>query len=166
MEKAKDIFIEFGGHRGAGGFSVSSENIHKLEDRLNEAFIEIQSKMPSPGLGTAVVDKRISLDDVSWELWNEVEKFAPFGFENPKPTFLLENLKVKNIKRFGKEKNHLELQFEKSEGNNVSAIAFFTTPDKFSVPIEIGGKINLVATLEKSVFRNYPELRLRIVDIF
>ena len=31
--------------------------------------------------------------------------------------------------------------------------------------IEIGIKINLVATIEKSFFRNRPEIRLRIVDI-
>ncbi len=28
------------------------------------------------------------------------------------------------------------------------------------------GKINLIANLEKSMFRNFPELRLRVVDIF
>ena len=34
------------------------------------------------------------------------------------------------------------------------------------VSIKEGSSINLVATLEKSVFRNFPELRLRIVDIY
>ena len=70
------------------------------------------------------------------------------------------------MKLFGKEKNHLELKFKNSKGKDVTAIAFFQTGEKFPVSIKEGGYINLVATLEKSQFRNFPELRLRIVDIY
>ncbi len=47
MEKAKDVFIEYGGHKGAGGFSVTQENIHTLEDRLNEAYLELAGEESS-----------------------------------------------------------------------------------------------------------------------
>ena len=70
------------------------------------------------------------------------------------------------MKLFGKEQNHLELKFKNSKNSDVTAIAFFSTGDKFEVPVEVGNNINLIATLEKSQFRNFPELRLRIVDIY
>ena len=70
------------------------------------------------------------------------------------------------VKLFGKEKNHLEIKFKNSKGKDVTAIAFFSTQEKFPVSLDSGNVINLVATLEKSTFRNFPELRLRIVDIF
>ena len=90
MEKAKDVFLEFGGLKGAGGFSVSQENIHTLEDKLNEAFREL---VKEPGESNVVfVDKKLSLDDVNWNTYSHVEKFAPFGLENPKPLFLFENI--------------------------------------------------------------------------
>lgn len=168
MEKANnisgDVFVEYGGHKGAGGFSVSQENIHTLEDRLNEAFLELSkmSKVPFDIL----VDKKLSLEDVNWNTYSQIEKFAPFGLGNPKPLFLLENIKIDAIKLFGKEKNHLELKFRKNDGKDVTAIAFFQNGDKFSIPVKQGSSINMVATLEKSTFRNFPELRLRIVDIF
>ena len=38
MEKTKDSFIEFGGHAGAGGFSVTLEKLPELEERLSEAL--------------------------------------------------------------------------------------------------------------------------------
>ena len=69
-------------------------------------------------------------------------------------------------KVFGKEQNHLELKFKNSKDSDITAIAFFKTAEKFEVPVAEGNSINLVATLEKSQFRNFPELRLRIVDIF
>jgi single-stranded-DNA-specific exonuclease len=109
---------------------------------------------------------------VNWETFGVVEKFAPFGFENPKPIFLFENVLVSATKQFGKEKNHLEIKLRDSDDkiNNtdkeITAISFFSDPKKFTVSIEVGAKINLVATLEKSTFRNFPELRLRIIDIF
>ena len=165
MEKVKDVFVEYGGHKGAGGFSVLQENIHTLEDRLNVAFLELSAEGEGDK-AIATIDKKLSLDDVNWETYSHIEKFAPFGFDNPKPLFLFQNIKISNVKLFGKEKNHLELKFQNSKGSDVTAIAFFSTGDKFGVQIEVGNTINLVATLEKSQFRNFPELRLRIVDIF
>ncbi len=165
MEKVKDVFVEYGGHKGAGGFSVLQENIHTLEDRLNVAFLELSAE-GTDVKAKATIDKKLSLDDVNWETYSHIEKFAPFGLDNPKPLFLFENIKISAVKLFGKEQNHLELKFKNSKDSDVTAIAFFSTPEKFEVPVEVGSNINLVATLEKSTFRNFPELRLRIVDIF
>lgn len=166
MEKVKDILVDYGGHGGAGGFSLLEENIHHLEERLNIAYEEIVVSGSFDTDGEVLIDKKISLDDVNWETWRQVEKFAPFGLDNPKPLFLFENIKVSEVKEFGKEKNHLELKFKNSKGKTVTAVAFFQTRKDFDVDIKEGNSINLVATLEKSNFRNFPELRLRIVDLF
>jgi single-stranded-DNA-specific exonuclease len=113
------------------------------------------------------LDKKISLDEVNWNTYRMLEKLAPFGEGNSKPIFLFENALIAEVRRFGKEKNHLEIRFDRnpSAGPHVSAIGFFMTEDSFAVRPEKGQKIKLVANLEKSVFKNYPELRLRIVDI-
>lgn len=164
MEKCKDIFVDYGGHKGAGGFSLLQENIHHLEDRLNEAFAElIKEEQIIPD---TLLDKKLSLDDVNWNTYSSVEKFAPFGLDNPKPLFLFDDVELHGVKLFGKEKNHLELKFKNSNGKDVTAMAFFKTDSSFDRPLKVGDKINLVATLEKSEFRNFPELRLRIVDIY
>jgi single-stranded-DNA-specific exonuclease len=63
MEKAKDVFLEFGGHKGAGGFSLLQENVHTLEERLNEAFLSLSNENI---VEDVVVDKKISLDEVNW----------------------------------------------------------------------------------------------------
>ncbi|KND48032.1 MAG: single-stranded-DNA-specific exonuclease RecJ [Parcubacteria bacterium C7867-006] len=168
MEKAStispDIFVDYGGHKGAGGFSILQDNIHTLEDRLNKAFVELLNEHKI--IEDTLLDKKLSIDDVNWNTYSSVEKFAPFGLDNPKPLFLFENITVSAMKLFGKEKNHLELKFKNSNSKDVTAIAFFQNGDRFAVPVKEGSSINLVATLEKSTFRNFPELRLRIVDVF
>ena len=158
-----DLFLTYGGHKMSGGFSISHEKIHLLENELCKAY-EILNK---EGIvdDELFVDLKLSVDDVNWATHNSIEQLSPFGVGNEKPLFLFENIIIDEVKLFGKEKNHLELIFRNNEGKKVSAIGFFMTPKNFSMPILRGEKINLVATMEKSMFRNFPELRLRIVDV-
>ena len=94
---------------------------------------------------------------------------APFGTGNKKPLFAFRNIKLEGIKEFGKEKNHLELQFKKENGSPMNAMGFFmngeTFKNKDGEKLKVGNVIDLVATVEKSMFRGRAELRLRIVDI-
>jgi single-stranded-DNA-specific exonuclease len=159
----ENTFLDFGGHAMAGGFSVSHEEIHFLEERLLKVFDgitdqkEIKTDQP--------IDAKININDVTMENYNVIEKLAPYGAGNPKPTFLFEDLAITEIKEFGKDKNHLELMFLNSKGRPVKAISFFKTRESFGRSLTAGEKINLIATFEKSTFAGRTELRLRIVDI-
>lgn len=157
------FFVQFGGHAASGGFSVSSDGIHTLEIELSKAYKGMEKKKQEE---IVFVDSALSLDEVSWNIYKQIEELAPFGIENQKPVFLFERVEITGIKKFGKNKEHLELQFQNSKGKIVPAIAFFTGDTSFNgVFLGVGEKINLVANFEKSMFRNFPELRLRVVDI-
>ena len=75
-------------------------------------------------------------------------------------------MEIEDRKMFGKNKEHLELSFRKKDGKKISAMKFFASAENFSRRLETGERINLVASIERSDFKNSPELRLRIVDIF
>ena len=146
----------------AGGFSVLNDNIHLLEEKLNEAHKNVSKTTEKIEF---FIDKKISLDDVNWDTYKIIEQLAPFGIDNPKPTFLIENIEIFNVKIFGKQKNHLGLDFKNSRGQNISAIQFFADENgEGKIDFKRGDKISLVVNLEKSTFRNVNELRLRIVD--
>lgn len=164
MQEARSVFSDFGGHAEAGGFSVALEKVHLLEAELESAYEKVWK---GRGSETAqyVVDARLSFDEMDLDLWREVSKLAPFGVGNPKPLFLFEKAVVIRVEQFGKEKKHLKLVFEKSNSEKVSAVKFFAQHGDFG-GIFPGQNINFLAHLEKSTFGNYPELRLRIVDIF
>lgn len=162
MASTKELFIDAGGHAFAGGFSVIPEKIHVFEKEIISAYNKLKTKTEKK----IYVDKKLSINDVSWDTYRIVEQFAPFGEENQNPMFLFEDIIIDEVKHFGKEKNHLQLGFKKNDGKLANAIGFFKTSNDFDKKIEEGGKINLVASLEKSMFRNFPELRMRIVDIY
>ncbi len=167
MSAAKEnSFLTFGGHELAGGFSVSHEQIHLLEQELLIAYEKIGKEPPLQNASASQADKKLSLEDLTMFNYRLIEKLAPFGVGNPKPVFLFENIEIKEIKSFGKEKNHLEIIFAKENGDKVKAISFFKTPESFDFKLEPGRKIDLAANFEKSMFMGRTELRLRIVDIF
>lgn len=157
------FFLQFGGHEAAGGFSVSTDGIHTLEIELSEAYRNMEKKGAEENI---FVDSTLALDEVNWNTYKQIEELAPFGMENSKPVFLFEGAEITAVKKFGKAKEHLELQFQNSRGKAIPAIAFFTSDDSFEgILLGAGEKINLIASLEKSMFRNFPELRLRVFDI-
>jgi len=164
MREANEVFLTFGGHKLSGGFSVPHDKIHLLEERLDKAYEKL-SMGREKREEELYIDDELRLDDVTWTIYNEIERLGPFGVGNPKPLFLFRNIAIDSVKTFGKEGNHLELQFRNSFGERVRAISFFTVVSDFGVDISSGKEINLLAHVEKSTFRNYPELRLRIVDI-
>ncbi|MSR87655.1 MAG: single-stranded-DNA-specific exonuclease RecJ [Candidatus Zambryskibacteria bacterium] len=158
MESTRDSFIEFGGHAGAGGFSVTLEQLIVLEEKLS---LSLETLAKGDRAENSKNTLAISLSDIGENLWQTVVQFAPFGTGNEKPIFKIPKVEIKGIKKFGKENNHLEL----SLANGIKAISFFTTPTSYSTLLSPGIHVNLHAHLEKSYFRNRPELRLRIVNI-
>lgn len=155
MNLSRSSFIECGGHRGAGGFSVSLENLISLERVLAESLLNLSIESQEESLLHPV-----SLDEIGEDLWNLVSRFAPFGMANEKPLFKLTNVPIKSMKQFGKTKEHLELVL----GSKLKAISFFSTPESFKIdPKQESCTVH--AHLEKSFFLNRPEIRLRIVEI-
>ncbi len=155
MKKAPDTtFLQFGGHAFSGGFSVDTKKIHRLEEVLNTAH-EHASAVEKEYF----VDAEWQLDRVNFRTYDEIEKISPFGTGNEKPLFMFRNVVPNDIKMFGKEKNHMELVLP----HHVSAISFFSAPSDWG--LEKNTTCDIVAHIEKSMFRNRPEIRLRIVDI-
>jgi single-stranded-DNA-specific exonuclease len=160
----ENSLLNFGGHKSAGGFSVSHEEIHFLEERLMQVHKESQDKIKEEEIK---IDAIISIDDVTSENYKVIEKLAPYGVGNPKPVFLFKKLKIFSVKEFGKEKNHLELSFCNENNKTIKAIAFFKTRSSFSKEQDLkeGMSIDMWASFEKNSFAGREELRLRIVDI-
>jgi single-stranded-DNA-specific exonuclease len=162
MNITKGFFSEFGGHDMAGGFSVPEENIYRFSESLQEAFSNLELVNEEQ---TKEADLFLYIEEINDLMFESIKKLAPFGLGNPKPVFVVKGGKTESVKAFGKDKNHLELIFTKSENKKLSAIAFFKKVDSWGEALEAGKNIDLLATLEESVFKSIPELRLRIVDI-
>jgi len=157
------FFTHRGGHKVAAGFGIFSDQIHFFEEKILDAFKKIEGDCGSEEI---FVDKKLTLDDITWGNYELIEKLAPFGMGNSKPLFLFENVVIDKVKVFGKAKNHLELLFSGIKNNKVKAIDFFNQSIKEGVSLlENGDQISFLANFEKNTFGGNNELRLRIVEI-
>jgi single-stranded-DNA-specific exonuclease len=162
MEKAADSFIGYGGHSASGGFEVREDAVHHLEEALEKAWVSLDHTNVEV---IKYADALISVDEVAWDLYKDVERLSPFGTGNTRPVFLIKGAKVEAIKQFGKESNHTEIVFSDRKGRRVTAIQFFLGKDEVPKHVVPQALIDVAVHLEKSMFKSYPELRLRIVDI-
>lgn len=167
MRETQDSFLEFGGHEMAGGFSVSREKVHFLEETLSLAFQKVKKEKSSTG---PEFDLELSLGEVNLKNWRDLERMEPFGLGNPKPVFLFKKVWAEKVKKFGKNGSgeHLEITFSDRNGKQVKAISFFSDLDSFSVQSSVFQTkklVDLLASFDATRFRGREELRLRIVDI-
>ncbi|MFA6295719.1 MAG: single-stranded-DNA-specific exonuclease RecJ [Candidatus Paceibacterota bacterium] len=173
-----DLFVQFGGHHHSGGFEVSNEQIHYLEMRLCEACKTIKLRQLTDNNSTISVDgeqldnvedfidAEISLDEINSKFHADLNQLAPFGVGNPKPVFLFRKVVPSTVRKFGKGNDHVEIMFNKSNGEKLSAISFFGGASEWMKQIQVNKPVDLVASLDKSIYRGRAELRLRVVDIF
>lgn len=104
----KELLTKFGGHRQAAGFSLPTENIPMLRERLNTAVAQWNEESFQE---IVALDRLVDLPEVTTHLLSYVEQLAPFGCGNPSPVFAGAGFPVCNMKTVGKEKEHLSLTF-------------------------------------------------------
>jgi single-stranded-DNA-specific exonuclease len=159
---AGDIFEECGGHKASGGFTVSHERIHALPEVLKNAAGMTTKRSAEEILPQ--YDFSITLSEISHNLLTEVSRLAPFGIGNAKPQFRIPSVLITDVRRFGKEKNHIECTLEcRESGARARAFQFFKSPEDFSLTPVRGIEAAIVATIERDSFRG--GISLRVVDI-
>ncbi|MCR4333424.1 MAG: single-stranded-DNA-specific exonuclease RecJ [Patescibacteria group bacterium] len=167
MRTAENVFAQFGGHAAAGGFTIIDTEVFFLEDRLNEAYAKLASEKVEDDLSQHA-DAVVTPEEISVSFLRSVEKLTPFGIINPKPVFLLREVSVREISRFGKAEEHLKLKIDVNGRNGtIDAVTFFAkgslarTAEKLSV----GDHAHFLAHLERDTFSRGNPVRLRLLDI-
>ena len=166
MQATEGVFAEFGGHAAAGGFSVKDDAVFFLEDKLVEAY-ETISKDTQEDAFQAHADAAISPEEVDHVLLRKIEQLAPFGEMNPQPVFLLREVEVREISRFGKAQEHLKLKIARENGNLLDAITFFAKGAlaKHAERLEPGSRVHVLGHLERDMFSRGQPVRLRLIDV-
>jgi single-stranded-DNA-specific exonuclease len=164
MTAAGDTFVEFGGHAFSGGFTVASESVFFLEDKLVEAFatLEVQAAPIEQS-----VDAELDPENATSAFLSKLERLAPFGMGNEKPLFLLRNCEVARAERFGKGSEHVKLAIAREFGEALEGVAFFAKGNlaKVADALVPGARANITAHLERDQFSRRGAPRLRLVSL-
>jgi single-stranded-DNA-specific exonuclease len=162
MQAVPEVFLEYGGHHAAGGFSVKDEHIFTFAEQLNTAFKQLGNK--ATVVEPVQIDAEISLNEVNYLLLNQLKQLAPFGTGNKKPLFAFTAVTPSSVDLFGKTKEHTKLIYG-TENGQLEAIAFFQTPEQFTKTPKADVPHTLIGHIEESFFMGRMQTRVRIIDI-
>ncbi|KPJ53860.1 hypothetical protein AMJ39_02945 [candidate division TA06 bacterium DG_24] len=114
LESSRRHLLAFGGHTRAAGLTIDAAEIDTLREQLNEmASVVLSEDDLIPSLE---IDDEVALGEVDLELVRQIDLFAPFGYQNPRPRFVARGLKLVGSPRtFGKS----HLRFKVRSGNRV-----------------------------------------------
>ena len=160
MNKISDLFLAFGGHTLAAGFSFEKSNFEKIEEFLDNEFEEF--KQNNDLKANKNIDIVTSLEDISYQFLTSLEALKPYGMDFEKPAVLIENAMVLNKTYFGSEKQYLRLTIADEVGN-LDCITF-----KDSVifdKVEKNDIIDLLCNIDKNNFNGRTKLQAHIIDI-
>ncbi len=162
FKKCEDLFIDFGGHKYAVGFSIKSEKIEEFKDRLKKiADQSLEDEDLLPVLG---IDAEISGELLSTSLIKKIEqRFAPYGQENNEPLFLIKNLELSNLIPIGKDKKHLKLIMETEGTRSFDALLWSGTEKDYQ--FMIGKNYDLVFKPQINLWKNKESVSLIVEDM-
>ena len=165
---AQDVlFTRFGGHAHAVGFSMPSERMALLRERMQfYGSTRLTETMLTPPLQC---DAEVLLSDLTQNFFDWLTRCEPFGIGNREPVFVTRGLMLTAPVRFIKEK-HICLQLERSgEPLRFSALGWSRGIDWPARCAEMalgeGSRIDAAYRLKTKANPQFPGLELELVDI-
>ena len=157
FESCRDILVKFGGHECAGGLTVKSEDIPKLNSMIQTYAKEACPKMPR---FTITADKLIKGADITIKNISDLKRLEPFGTDNASPIFAFSAAKVLAVMPL-KNGEHTRLDID-YDGVKLKALLF--RKKTALIDISAGDIIDIMGSLEINSFRGTESISLIVSD--
>ncbi len=122
----QELFLKFGGHPMAAGFSIEEGHVEELRRRLNEQA----DLKPEDFIPKVWIDAAMPLEYISSGLVEELKLLEPFGQGNEKPQFAQKGLQIRSARVLGKNRNAVKLSLVTEKGLAMDGM-LFTEGDRF-----------------------------------
>lgn len=162
LESSKKFLTKFGGHLFAGGFSSNLNKFKGIEDALNDHFTKKYSE--NDFIDEMYFD--IVLQDfniLNFEEIKSLEVLEPYGFGNPSPVFLFENIKIVYADPLRNKPEHVRFVLSDKNSSKMNGIGF-SIGDKVK-DLSLDESYNIYAEPYINMWNNKREIELKIKEI-
>ncbi len=164
ISECQELLDKFGGHSQAAGVSVANENLEKFYAKMDRL---INEKLEGVDLSEEIgIDAEVLVQDINFELAEELQKLEPFGEGNREPVFLIRNLEIREKKVVGNGNKHIKLFLADSEKKSpkiLEAISF-NSYEKY-INIKAGDKVEIVCNIQKDEWNGNRKVQLMLIDL-
>ena len=159
LNQQSELFLKFGGHKRAAGFTIPNERLRTLADRMESLPPSLNENETSGFHMSVDLEAKPSL--VEAELFEFTQKLAPFGEASPRPRFAASGLRVMDSRRVGSGR-HLKLRID--EGRKIWDAIAFKQGHLYS-KARPGSDIDIAYGVELNTWQGRTSLQL-VVDDF
>ncbi len=149
-----DLLIKYGGHEGAGGFSIKQSKLSEFEEAFAKACQQRLTQIENEPYVEADTDADIRNLEV--KLINELEQFSPFGMGNPGPSLLFSGLKVTDVRVL--KDAHLKATLSDG-GASIAALMWRQTAHP---ALKKGQSVNVVGRPDSNSYRGNTEMQITL----
>jgi single-stranded-DNA-specific exonuclease len=157
LQYCHDLLGKYGGHRAAGGFSLPTENLEQVQQRLSEfahKCLEIEHLKY-----LVKIDAQADLAAINMSLYEQIDAIHPCGMENPDPVFWTANVRVIEQKIVGK--GHLKFTVDTPEfPRGIKAIAW-RFGDYFPLP----KYLDIAYKLKENNWKDSRSIELEVISV-
>ena len=156
---ADPLLTRYGGHAGAGGVTLPTENYDAFVDTITTAASRPELGLPQPPR----IQLHAMLDERAFQvrLMDVLEELAPFGHGNEFPTFGAKNVALRYVNTVGRDAAHLKLTLG-SPGHELVAIMWGA--GKRSRELVGARTVDVCGKLSVNVFQGRRSLQMFMDD--
>jgi single-stranded-DNA-specific exonuclease len=160
------VFTRFGGHAHAVGFSLPSDRLADLRERMAAiAGVHFATEAPVESMR---FDVELEFSEVTDEFEGWLSRCAPFGNGNPEPIFMSCDVTLASAPRIIKDR-HVCLQIERSGGGSLSAMGWSRNidwPERCRLlELNRGSRLDVAYFLRRNTNGRFAGLELELVDL-
>lgn len=159
LDRCADLLIRHGGHAAAAGFTVATEKLDDLRQRLQA--IAAQQLAGVELRPTLEIDVEIPLQEVDWATQALLSQIEPCGNGNPQPVLVSRGVEVRHQRAIGSGRKHLKLALRDGRGVAWDAIFF----RRGGLLGQIPDRVDVAYTLEINEWNGRKRLQLNVQDL-
>ena len=163
MAEHRDLFLKFGGHKSACGFTMEDRLFPQLQEALIKEAEERYETDPEIFEKTHDWDMEIKLEDGNLEFLDELKQLEPFGEGNPAPKFRLSQVKILWPRFMGQEEQHV--RFKAAKGDRTMSCVLFGRAQEVRELLEGDREVDLIGALSKNEWRDKVEVQFIVEDM-
>ncbi len=158
LSYASDVLEKFGGHPGAGGFTIKSGKEAEFKELIERFAAENHRIMP---VLTISADAAVTPQELTVENIKGLSALEPYGADNERPLFYIGGAQVVDILPLSNG-THTKLRL-KLGYSSFDALLFRTPPQ--SVIVGKGDSCDLIVTLGINEFRGNTDISVVVRDM-
>jgi len=159
LDRCEEYLVQHGGHAMAAGLSINVEQIKEFCMAFNSVCEEMITKDMLIRKLTAVAE--ITFRDLKPKNLSYYDLLEPLGTNNPIPLFVTRDVRIKRIKKIGKEYKHLKMTL--TDGNLDFTTLAWRFGDYYDT-LKRAEKLDILYAYETNTYQGSVKLQLRLVD--